>query len=392
MGFVFTAALFFLLLYGLVLGLLWGLNRRWWRLGWVRRTAPWVPVAGLLSGLGWRLGAHQEWNWLVFAGAGVLSVLFLGLTALAAALLFTGLVHGLEKLHDTWRGARSLPPSPERRRFLRGALAAVPALSTATAAGGIISSATPARIPQIPLSFPGLPSSLEGLKILQLSDIHIGPYIRLGDLEDLLGRAAGLRADLVLVTGDLCDDVPVYADTLRLIEALQPPLGIFASLGNHEHFRGLRQIKRHFARSGIGLLVDEGLVLQRGGTPFFLGGADDPRMLRNPESYGRLRGFVEKTLRDAPAGVFRVLMSHRSQALDYAAPLGVELVLSGHTHGFQLGHQGRSLFESWMPERYPWGLYRKGDTQLYTTAGVGHWFPFRLGCPPEAPLFTLERA
>lgn len=392
MGFVFTVALFFALFYGLALGLLWGLNRRWWKLGWVRLLAGWTPVLALVCGVIWRSGANYEINWLVFAGLGVLSVLFLCLIGLDLALLVTGLIHSLERLHDAWRYTGPAAPSPERRRFLRTALAAVPALSTATAAQGILSSATPARIPQIPLHFPDLPPGLQGLKILQLSDIHIGPYIRLTHLEELLDRAAGHHPDLVLVTGDLCDDVPIYRDTLRLIEGLQPPLGIFASLGNHEHFRGLRQIKQHFARSTIPLLVDEGLILQKGGTPFFLGGTDDPRMLGSPESYGALRGFVERALQDAPAGVFRILMSHRSQALDFAAPLGVELVLAGHTHGFQLGHQGRSLFESWMPERYPWGLYRKEATQLYTTAGVGHWFPFRLGCPPEAPLFTLEQA
>jgi predicted MPP superfamily phosphohydrolase len=391
MGFVLTAAFFFLGLYGLALALLWGLNRPWWRLGWVRQVALWVPVAGLLSGLTWRMGAHQEWNGLVFAGVGVLSALFLCLLGLVAALLITGLAHGAEKLCD-WQCPPGVAAQPERRLFLRRALAAVPALTTAGAAGGMASSATPAHIPQIPLSFPSLPEALEGLKILHLSDIHIGPYIRLGHLEELLSRAAGHRPDLVLVTGDLCDDVPVYADTLRLIEALQPPLGVFASLGNHEHFRGLRQIVQHFGRSQVGLLVDEGVILQRAGTPLFVGGTDDPRMLRSPESYGALRKFVERSLRDAPDGVFRILMSHRSQALDYAAPLGVELVLAGHTHGFQVGHQGRSFFERWMPERYPWGLYRKEGAQLYTSAGVGHWFPFRLGCPPEAPLFTLEQA
>jgi predicted MPP superfamily phosphohydrolase len=391
MGFVLTAAFFFLGLYGLALALLWGLNRPWWRLGWVRQVALWVPVAGLLSGLTWRMGAHQEWNGLVFAGVGVLSALFLCLLGLVAALLITGLAHGAEKLCD-WQCPPGVAAQPERRLFLRRALAAVPALTTAGAAGGMASSATPAHIPQIPLSFPSLPEALEGLKILHLSDIHIGPYIRLGHLEELLSRAAGHRPDLVLVTGDLCDDVPVYADTLRLIEALQPPLGVFASLGNHEHFRGLRQIVQHFGRSQVGLLVDEGVILQRAGTPLFVGGTDDPRMLRSPESYGALRKFVEKSLRDAPDGVFRILMSHRSQALDYAAPLGVELVLAGHTHGFQVGHQGRSFFERWMPERYPWGLYCKEGAQLYTSAGVGHWFPFRLGCPPEAPLFTLEQA
>jgi len=390
MGFVFTVGLFFLCLYGMVLALLWGLNRPWWQVPWVRRTALWTPLAGLLSGVLWRAGAHLELNLLVFAGLGVLAGLFLCLAGLLVALLLTGLVHAAEWTHDRWHHPQA--PSPERRHLLRRGLVVVPALSTLTAGGGMIASATPARIPRIDLNFPELPTPLAGLKILQLSDIHIGPYIRLSHLEALLGRAADLGADLVLVTGDLCDDMPVYAQTLQLIEQLRPSLGVYACLGNHEHFRGLRRIKEHFAKSGIRLLVNEGVVLEGGSAALYLGGTDDPRHLRSPESYQLLRRYVERSLAGAPAGVFRVLMSHRAQALDYAAPLGVELVLAGHTHGFQLGHQGRSFFESWMPERYPWGLYRQGPTQLYTSAGVGHWFPFRLGCPPEAPLFTLRRA
>ena len=392
MGFVVTIALVFLGLYGVVVALLWGLNRRWARLPWVRRITLWTPVAAGLGTVVWRLGASLELNWLVFGGLGVLSVLFLCLLGLTGALVLTGAVHLAEGYYDRRVYTRATVPLPERRRFLRQSLAAVPALTTLTAGGGIFASTTPAHLPEIQLDFPGLPPGLEGLSILHLSDIHIGPYVRLGHLEELLQRAAARRADLVLVTGDLCDDVPVYGDTLRLIEALNPPLGIFACLGNHEHFRGLRRIREHFARSKVGLLVDEGMVLQRNGAPFYVGGADDPRTLRSPESYQLLQGFVEKALGDAPAGVFRILMSHRSQGLDYAAPFGVELVLAGHTHGFQLGHQGRSLFETWMPERYPWGHYRKQSSQLYTSAGVGHWFPFRLGCPPEAPILTLRRA
>ncbi len=390
MRFVLITALVFALVYGLALLLLGALNRRWWRRAWVRRAFYWTPLAALICGLLWRLGAHHQLNSLVFFGVGGLSALLLCLAGLTVAFLLTGLAHAAERLHDTWRYRASPPPSPERRRFLRAALASVPALTTAGVADGIIASDTPARIPMLPLSFPELPAPLEGLKILHLSDLHIGPYIHLGDLEELLQRATAHRPDLVLVTGDICDDMPVYGDALRLIEGLQSPLGTFASLGNHEHFRGLRQVKDHFAHSTIPLLVNQGVLLLDGA--LYLSGADDPQWLSDPESYRDLQRFVEESQEQAPSGTFCLLMSHRSQALDYAAPLGVHLILAGHTHGFQMGINGRSLFETWMPERYPWGLYRKGQSQLYTTAGVGHWFPFRLGCPPEAPLFVLQRA
>ena len=138
--------------------------------------------------------------------------------------------------------------------------------------------------------------------------------------------------------------------------------------------------------------MNEGLTVPVGAATLYLGGVDDPRFLRSPASYAQLRNSVEQAVSASPSDAFTVLLSHRSQALDYAAPTGTDLILAGHTHGFQLGMAGRSFFEPFFPERYIWGHYEKGRTQLYTTAGVGHWLPFRFGCPPEAPIITLHRA
>ncbi len=223
--------------------------------------------------------------------------------------------------------------------------------------------------------------------------MHIGPYIQLSDLENLLERADTLAPDIILVTGDICDHKPDYLAALRLLESAPAPLGVYASLGNHEYIRGIGRIRGHFDKTTIPLLVDEGLSIPVGDATLFLGGADDPRFLRSEESYQRLRNSVKKAVADSAGEDFTLLMSHRSQALDTAVPLGgIDLILAGHTHGFQFGIAGRSVFEPFFPERYIWGHYAKEDTQLYTTAGVGHWLPFRFGCPPEAPLFTLHRA
>ena len=211
----------------------------------------------------------------------------------------------------------------------------------------------------------------------------------LEDVEYLVERASALVPDLVVVTGDICDHLPDYLATLQCIEALTPHLGTYACLGNHEHFRGLPAVRASFERSVIPLLVEQGLTIPVGGARLHVAGADDPRYLGDAAAHGRLRASVEASLQGAPSDAFRVLMSHRSQAFDTAAPLGVHLTLSGHTHGLQMGLGGRSLFEHLLPDSYIWGHYGGGATQLYTSAGVGHWFPFRLGCPPEAPLFTL---
>ena len=80
------------------------------------------------------------------------------------------------------------------------------------------------------------------------------------------------------------------------------------------------------------------------------------------------------------------------EGFDPAAKAGVDLTLSGHTHGGQIGFNGKSAFEPLWPDGYLWGGYRRGASSLYTTAGFGDWFPFRLGCPSEAPLLVLKRS
>ena len=139
-------------------------------------------------------------------------------------------------------------------------------------------------------------------------------------------------------------------------------------------------------------LVDQGIPLRHNGTPFYLAGADDPRKLR-----GDIGSFLDTSIatavRNAQPDMFKILMSHRPRGLDYAAKHGVGLVLSGHTHGGQVGLNGRSIFEGLVSrEPYLWGHYQKQDSHLYTSAGLGHWFPFRLNCPAEAPLIVLRKS
>ena len=83
------------------------------------------------------------------------------------------------------------------------------------------------------------------------------------------------------------------------------------------------------------------------------------------------------------------MMSHRTSGFDYSAAQGNDLTLAGHTHGGQIGFNGRSLLTSLNPERYMRGLYERGGSKLYVSAGAGHWFPYRLGCPPEIPTYVL---
>jgi len=409
MRIVSFVALLFALLYGLNLALLVTLHRSWWNQPWVRRAAKWIPMMALTGGAVWGSGWYFGSTTMISLGAGSVATIHVLLMSQLIALVLTSPLRSVELVVDAIRrhGRRqdatsaSQGPLPalltSRRRFLHSALATVPLLTGSTATYGMVRSSSAANITPVSLTFADLAGPLDGFVILHLSDIHLGPYIDRDDLERLAQQASEMEPDLVVVTGDICDHMPWYLDALKIVEQMRPPAGVFASLGNHEHFRGLDQVLRSFDRSQVQLLVDDGRTMHvrsasasAGTAPLFVSGCDDPQWMRGPDSQARLKRFVENSQAKAPPEGFKLLLSHRSQAFDYAAPLGVDLTLSGHTHGFQLGAGGRSLFEQWYPDRYIWGHYQKGDRQLYTSAGVGHWFPFRLGCPPEAPLITLR--
>jgi predicted MPP superfamily phosphohydrolase len=244
------------------------------------------------------------------------------------------------------------------------------------------------------LPIPRLPAALAGLSILQLSDVHLGSAKTLGDLDAFLERVATRaprRPDLVVLTGDMIDDEDLLAPALGRIADLKPRLGVFASLGNHEYFCDMRKIRDAYAKSDVRLLLDEGVTVDAGGALLHVAGVDDPVEIRkNIRPW--LERRVDRALASAPSNASYLLLSHRPEAFEAASRLGVDLTLSGHTHGGQIGFNGKSAFEPLFRDGYLWGRYARGASRLYTTSGFGHWYPFRLGCKTEAPLVVLERA
>ncbi|MCK6551419.1 metallophosphoesterase [Myxococcota bacterium] len=259
-------------------------------------------------------------------------------------------------------------------------------LGGAGAAGGI----GVAQVVELELAYPELPAELEGLRILQLSDVHLGGFIDLDEIESLVEQGAKARADLVLLTGDIADDMARFPRALELFEQLKPRYGLFASIGNHEYFRGFREAQRAYDKSNVPLLLERGHTIRVGGAQLHVSGADDPRFLARQDG-DFFKRTVATSLDGAPSDAFHVLMSHRPEGFAAAKEAGVHLTLAGHTHGAQLGLGGRSLLEPLLPDKYMWGPYQEGASRLYTSSGAGHWFPFRLGCPRELPTIKLVR-
>lgn len=367
----------------------------WWHKPLVQRAHKWLPIFGLFAATIWTLGTVLQNYVLIMLGAAPVVVLLISASTYLAALPLAILIHALHirnyKSSPQRKHEDASVPRLNRRAFLRRSAAALPVFSVMSGWTGVADSFETVRIPQFTFKFPTLPSALHGLKICQLSDMHLGYFRGLRDMEQLFEKIVAHRPDLVLVTGDIADDLALLPDILRMLAALKPPHGVYASLGNHEYYRGIKTVRKHFEASTIPLLCSAGVAVPVKDATLFLGGADDPSRSRRTNFDIFFPQTVEAAVAHAPHDSFRILMSHRPNGFYTAAELGVPLTLAGHTHGAQIGYNGRSVFELRGQQHLLWGHYRRKASQLYTTCGVGHWFPFRLGCPPEAPMLVLER-
>jgi len=234
---------------------------------------------------------------------------------------------------------------------------------------------------EIPLA--RLHSRLEGLRIVLLSDFHLYPNTRLEFIERVAQRAAALKPDLVVLTGDF---VQRYADAIfdlsPVLARIGSPLGSFCVLGNHDHWKGAEVVRQGLRESRLTLLENRGTKLAFRGAEFYLAGVDDC-WSGNPD--------LNAALRDYPGGMPLILLSHEPDPADqYAADDRIDLQLSGHSHGGQVRIPG--IGSPFLPphgKKYDLGIYRVGGMWLYTNRGIGVTVPIRLNCPPEITEVTL---
>lgn len=383
-----------ILLFGLVeLVLLRWLNRPWWNHRLIRYSAMVLPLFGCLMMVVWVVGELNAVDWLIFPGM-ILAVLSLILElSLMISLPLSGVIHlahwAINRAPAVRKNRKPQTVDTNRRAVLRIAAAALPMAALSSGVAGMSLAFSKVQVYRRPLYIENLPPALEGLRILHLSDLHLRHYFRLDDLAELLTDVERFRPDITLITGDVADDLNMLPDTLTMIDQLHTPLGSFATLGNHEYFRGVARVKKIYGRSPVRLLVNDGARVEHKGSTLFIGGIDDP-LAMGAKQTEFFRRTIDKTLLREGGESLRILMSHRPDALDYAAVSGIELTLAGHTHGGQIGFAGRSLMEPLWPDRYLWGHYQIDKGHLYTSSGVGHWLPFRLGCPAEAPIIELK--
>ena len=271
--------------------------------------------------------------------------------------------------------------------MLEAAVAAAPVTMFGLGAGGIVGGFAGTRVTERRLSFAGLSQGLSGLRVMQLTDLHLGAFFGPSSIPALVEKIAAAKPDLLVLTGDICDHLPYLEPALRQIEEVIPRLGAYAVMGNHEYYRGEKATRRIYDKTRIEMITSTHRSLDVGGEKLVLVGVDDPSgYSRSPDVRAML---ADRALDGAPSDGFKLALCHRPSGFDALADRGVDLTLSGHTHGAQIGIGERSVLEPVLPDWYLWGSYERAGKQLYTSSGAGHWAAFRLACPSEAPVIEI---
>jgi len=245
------------------------------------------------------------------------------------------------------------------------------------------------------IRIPGLPAALDGFRIANLGDVHIGRFIDAKELRRGIEAINERHVDLIAVTGDLVDDVNQLEDTMRVLETSNAPHHTVAILGNHEEMGDLARIlsiyREHKER--ITLLVNENIAITRGGATLHIVGVNYPmnprdgHMQPQPEQHAAMSAQANAAFTGLTNGETIVALSHHPAFFPFAAAHGAQLTLASHTHGGQLRLFGHPVFDVY---RYRQGLYQEGNAYLDVSAGFGHWLPIRFGVPREIVIDTLR--
>jgi len=361
------------------------LHRRYVRAPELRGPAAIAATTVLVAGAALTLTASLVGTTLDPAWARPLG--YLGWTWLAVLLYLTlwAVVIGLTRLANrlSWSLRRTeRPTAPSRRRTLRIATAVAALTSVTAVAYGTVEASHP-RIAHVRVPLQRLPAEFDGLRVALVTDLHVGPARGADFTRKVVDLVAGENPDLIVLGGDLSDGtIARVAADLEPLRDLDAPLGVFGVSGNHEYYSddALAWLD-HWETLGVQTLRNEHVTLTRGADSIDIAGVYDWTAPAPHEA------DLAAALDGRDPNRFVLLVAHQPRQVLDAAELGVDLQLSGHTHGGQMWPLG--LF---VPLANPsvTGLDRFDDTTLYTSRGAGAWGPpVRVATPPEITILEL---
>lgn len=315
--------------------------------------------------------------WIGYTWLGVLFFLVLSLGASDLVRVVAFRVHGA-----------GLPTDPERRLAISRMFGGVAALLGFGASGaGVFSALSPVAVSKVKVAIDRLAKGKSGYRIVQISDVHVGPTIGKDFIEAIVTRINALEPDLIAITGDLVDGtVEELAEHVAPLARLRAKDGVFFVTGNHEYYSGADDWITHLGALGVRVLRNEHVRIG-GEAGFDLAGIDDYSSRGYAPGHGP---DLKKALDGRDASRACVLLAHQPRGIDLADALGVDLQLSGHTHGGQMIPWN---FMVRLQQPFVAGLHKLARAQIYVSRGTGYWGPpMRVGVPAEITEIELVSA
>lgn len=245
----------------------------------------------------------------------------------------------------------------------------------------------------VEIAFEDLPRDFEGYKIIQISDLHVGPTLRKNYVEKVVEMTKAQRPDLITLTGDIVDgSVEHLREHTQPLQDLAAEGKAYLVLGNHDYYAGVEPWITEFKRLGLKVLLNEHHIVQKGEASLLIAGVTDPaaeiyQRERTPDPALALRNGSQLP---SKGKAFRLLLAHHPKIAYLARDLGYDLQLSGHTHAGQF--LPWTLVVKLIHKPHYWGLSQEGKMKVYVSAGTGTWGPpIRFGTEPEITLIKLVR-
>jgi uncharacterized protein len=361
-----------------------------WRRKLHPRAAPFVTAglcilwAAFLFALPFRFNRfnrHVAWIPLWFRGSFIAAGNLWGMVAVASFLIYLTFRFVISR--------QKVQHSPARRQLIQAAGAVAVAAPFAIAAFGAIVERTRFQVKEVDLPIPNLHPDLEGLRIGQLSDLHVSPWLSPKDLARAVDMLNERKPHLTVMTGDVITQPGDPLDAaIRELGRLRADAGVLGCMGNHERYcRCETYEKREAAKYGMDLLRDQNRVLRFGNASLNIAGVD----YQSIHDGGYLVGDNDLIV----PGATNLLLSHNPDVFPVAVDRGFDAMLSGHTHGGQVTVEilNQTLNFARFATPYVAGLYRLNGRSCYVTCGLGTIaLPVRIGAPPEITVLRLTRA
>ena len=351
---------------------------------------------GLLVGLGIGIGTIllQRLLYTVHDGIGLtigriflteLNGLVVGLVATFGILSVFGIFYGLMHLaNKSRRHDDSVDIS--RRNFFKRTAVVVPAVVGVTGSVAAFQGNNELQLRKIQLALKDRPKVLKGYKIGQLSDIHIGPFIGMDKLKEMIDAVASEQPNRLVITGDLIDDLGYLDEVADYLDGRVKdfPDGIDYILGNHEYRVDVERVWKRLSQTKMHMYRNNHQQILGGPRPVYLVGMD---YHFKDDVQGENVRTLDEAMKGIPENGYPILLAHHPNFIPEAFRRKIPLTLSGHTHGGQINLWGMNLVPVYKP--YWKGLYEEQGLFAYVSRGSGHWFPVRLNCAREVTVFTI---